>query len=238
MRTATLKLTSILSIVALAACGDARANEASTDELKRDLELATATTLKLATPPVDSALLSAMETKPMRAPEPSTVVRRGAGNRAVQSRTPTVAAEMDTEAAAVDETQVTETVAEAPAPETSEPVAVAPRPAPAGDYGTGIMGGGVGTAGTGTGVVLRGGGVDGDNCDLHRRGRRGGTVVGPVFIPQTAGRPVGTTTGGTRVSGGSMTGGRSPRTETRTTSAAPASTSRPTLGRPGRIGLR
>lgn len=236
MRTATLKLTSILSVVALTACGDARANEASADELKRDLELATATTMKLATPAVDSALLSALETKPMRAPEQSTVVRRGAGSRAVQSRTPTVAAEMDTEAAAVDETEVTETVAEAAAPESREPVAVAPRPAPAGDYGSGIMGGGVGPAGTGTGVVLRGGGVDGDNCDLHRRGRRGGTVVGPIFIPQQTARPTGTI-GGVTVAGGSM-GARSPRTETRTTGAA-APSSRPAIGgRGGRIGLR
>ena len=101
---------------------------------------------------------------------------------------------------------------EAPAPEAiTEPVAVAPRPQPvvvdaggSGDYGDGnggVWGGG------GTGVVIRGGGVHGDNCELHWP-RRGGTVYGgPVFIPQAP------TTGGTvvnlpRPSGRGAAGGR------------------------------
>lgn len=189
----------LLSIaIAITACADANANSAQ-DELKRDLELASATTMKLATPPVDSALLTSMETKPINAPAPARVVKRGAGPRAVASEEPTVEATADEDVAAVEEEEVeTETIAPAPAPEISEPIAVAPRPQPsiiqtggAGDYGVGSGGMGGGTGG----VVIRGGGVDGDNC--RPRGRNGGPIVyrGPVFIPQTV------TPRGTRVVG-------------------------------------
>lgn len=182
---------------AIAACADASANSAQ-DELKRDLELASATTMKLATPQVDSALLTSMETKPISAPAPAPVVKRAAGPRAVASEEPTVEATPDEEVAAVEEEVETETIAPAPAPEISEPVAVAPRPQPAiiqtggaGDYGVGR--GGMG--GGGGGVVIRGGGVDGDNC--RPRGRNGGPIIyrGPVYIPQTV------TPRGTRVAG-------------------------------------
>lgn len=186
------KMTKSLALLAIAAavaaCADASAN-ANQDELKRDLELASATTMKLATPPVDSSLLTSLETKPNNAPAPAPVVKRGAGPRAVQSDAPTVEATPETDIAAVEEEQTeTETIAPAPAPESSEPVAIAPRPQPTiiqtggtGDYGVGNggMGGGRG------GVVVRGGGVDGDNC--RPRGRNGGEIVfrGPVYIPQT-----------------------------------------------------
>lgn len=194
-----MKPLALLSIAtAIAACADASAN-ANQDELNRDLELASATTMKLATPPVDSSLLSSMETKPIAAPAPAPVVKRGAGPRAVASESPTVEANPEEDVAAVEEEQTeTETIAPAPAPESTEPVAVAPRPQPsiiqtggAGDYGVGTGG----TGGSRGGVVLRGGGVDGDNC--RPRGRNGGEVVyrGPVYIPQT------TVRGGTRVGG-------------------------------------
>lgn len=217
MRTTHLKLSlSILTVVATAACGDARANDAAENELKRDLELASATTMKLATPAVDSALLTAMETKPQRAPEQSTVVRRGAGTRAVPSATPTVEAEPELDVAAEGESEVTETVAAAPAPEPiNEPIAVAPRPQPsiiqtggAGDYGVGS--GGMG--GGGGGVVLRGGGVHGDNCQIHTRG--GGIYTrGPVYIPQTTARVP-----ATRNTGSGSMDRRNTRTEARTAS--------------------
>src|SRR5688572_23258879 len=155
--------------------------------------------MKLATPEVDSSLLTSMETKPKNAPAPAPVVKRGAGPRAVQSDAPTVEATMDDDVAAVDEEQTeTETIAPAPAPESSEPVAIAPRPQPsiiqtggAGDYGVGNGGMGSGRGG----VVIRGGGVDGDNC--RPRGRNGGTVVsrGPIYIPSTV-TPRGTRVGG------------------------------------------
>jgi hypothetical protein len=101
------------------------------------------------------------------------------------------------EVAAIEESlEEVETMAEAPSPEISnEPAAVVPRPAPVpvvgageGDYGTGSSGGGGGIIG----VVIRGGGVDGDNCELHRRGRGGVAGRGPIYVP----RPPYPTTGG------------------------------------------
>lgn len=199
MRKMTKPLALLTIAAALAACADASAN-ASQDELKRDLELASATTMKLATPQVDSSLLSAMETKPIASPAPAPVVKRGAGPRAVASDAPTVEATAEEDVAAAEEVEAeTETIAPAPAPESTEPVAVAPRPQPpiiqtggAGDYGvgTGGMGGGDGR------VVIRGGGVDGDNC--RPRGRNGGPIVyrGPIYIPHTTVTPRGTRVAG------------------------------------------
>lgn len=197
MKKITKSLSLLAIATAIAACADASA-DTTQDDLKRDLELASATTMKLATPQVDSSLLATMETKPIAAPAPAPVVKKASrGPRAVESEAPTVTATIDDEVAAVeDEEPVTETIAPAPAPETSEPVAVAPRPQPsiiqaggAGDYG-------VGTGGAGSGggrVVIRGGGVDGDNC--RPRGRHGGDIIyrGPVYTPS------GATPRGTRV---------------------------------------
>jgi hypothetical protein len=189
MRKMTKSLSLLAIATAIAACADASAN-ATQDDLKRDLELASATTMKLATPPVDSSLLTTMETKPIEAPAPAPVVKKASrGPRAVESDAPTVEAAPTEDVAAVDEEQTeTESLAPAPAPENSEPVAVAPRPQPsviqtggAGDYGVGTGGMGSGRGG----VVIRGGGVDGDNC--HPRGRNGGIVIsrGPIYIPST-----------------------------------------------------
>ncbi|MEX2178883.1 MAG: hypothetical protein WD801_09250 [Gemmatimonadaceae bacterium] len=173
-------LATILATIGIAACGDARASAAE-DEFAQDLKLAS-TAVDLAPVRVDSTLLGAMEARPTGAPEPARSVQPSPGNRAVRSNTPTVRAEPATDIATVGEADLVETVAEAPA--TMEPVAVAPRPTVpvivqtggAGDYGGadgGILGGG-----DRGGVVIRGGGVDGDNCEFHRRGRRG-----PVYVP-------------------------------------------------------
>src|SRR5688572_9333832 len=136
---------------AIAACADANANTTQ-DELKRDLELASAMTMKIASPQVDSSLLTSMETKPINAPAPAAVVKRAQGPRAVQSEEPTVMATPETYVPAVEEEEVeSESIAPAHAPLCSEPVADAPRSQPsiiqtggAGDYGvgTGGMGGG------------------------------------------------------------------------------------------------
>lgn len=191
-----LSLATLALAAAVSACTDARATDADAD-LQRDLALAS-TTVSLAAPRVDSALLSSLETKPQGAPEKAPVLKKAEGPRAVRSRTPTVqAAPVDELAAAESEEEVVEVMAEAPAPEEiTEPVAVAPRPQPvvvdaggSGDYGDGNGG----VWGGGTGVVIRGGGVHGDNCELHYP-RRGGVYRGPVFIPQAP-----TTAGGTVV---------------------------------------
>jgi hypothetical protein len=184
-----------LSLAAgIAACGEGRATDtAKQEDFKRDLQLASSSTMDLAGPKVDPALLASLETKPQGAPEAALTVKKGAGNRAVRSNTPTVRATPETDVAAVDESaEVVEMVTDAPVPEPSnEPVAIAPRPTPvviqsgggAGDYGTSGNGGGVFGGGGGIGgVVIRGGGVDGDRCEIHNGGR-GRTSRGPVYIP-------------------------------------------------------
>lgn len=232
--------------VVVSACRDASAtSDLARDELKRDLDMAATATINLAAPPVDSSLLT-LEGRPQASPVTSPVVRRGAGSRAVRAQNPTVRAEAQLDLAAVDESEVLETVAEAPAPEITEPVAVAPRPTAvvipvgSGDYGSGggIFGGGSG------GVVIRGGGVDGDNCELHRRGRTGS---GPVYrIPRSTGNNIPNTAGSlpprTGVTiGGGLGGARrstigASRTSVTTSSVQRSSGvgSRPTLGRRGR----
>src|SRR5688572_4098463 len=95
MRTSVKVTLAALALIgvagAIAACSDAQAGEsAGTTELQRDLELASAATLALAGRAVDSANLSQLETKPASAPEKATVVKKGAGPRAVRSKTPTV----------------------------------------------------------------------------------------------------------------------------------------------------
>ncbi len=197
MRTIMKFPIAVFAVAAITACGDSRGTDAAQDDLRRDLELASSTTMNLAAPTVDSSLLNAMETTPASAPAPAIVVRRAPGPRSVRSQTPTVRATPAVDVAALDEVDEVKSESEAPAPEeVTEPVAVAPRPAPpAGDYGTGINGGGAGVYGGGggvygggTGVVIRGGGVDGDNCELHRRRPGspvyGGGYGGPVFIPR------------------------------------------------------
>lgn len=194
MRTSMKLSIAALSLVAgIAACGDRGGTDtAKQEDFKRDLQLASSSTMDLAGPKVDPALLSSLETKPQGAPQAALTVKKGAGNRAVHSHNPTVRATPETDVAAVDESsQQVETVTTAPVPEPSnEPVAVAPRPIPvviqsggnAGDYGTSGNGGGVLGGGGGIGgVVIRGGGVDGDHCEIHNG--RPGTRRGPVYVP-------------------------------------------------------
>jgi len=204
MRTTTVLATAMLALGA-AACTSSPAKTAKNDAFSADLKLASATTMDLAAPKVNPALLTALETAPRRAPEPAPTLKKGDGEHAVHSEAPTVEAAPEPTPAAVEETEpVATAVAPAPAPEPiNEPVAVAPRPTPpaslpaagtgAGDYGTGggVFGGGIG-------VVIRGGGVDGDHCEIRpRRGgvMRGPVMRGPVYVP----RPVVPTTRGTTV---------------------------------------
>jgi hypothetical protein len=234
-------LTMLLTAGAIVACGDARATESA--DLARDLELASAATLDLAGRGVDSANLASLETKPKAAPQPARVVRRGAGNRAVASRTPTVRATPDA-TADLEEVGEVQTLATGPAPDLSEPVAVAPIPrpvslpgsGPAGDYGSGggIFGGGSGRGGSGGGIVIRGGGVDGDNCELHRRPR--GTTRGPVYVPVPVSSPAPTVSRPARGGGGIGMAPRpavSRRPEPAGSSSRPSAPARPTTTRRG-----
>lgn len=200
MRT-PMKLATLVLVAGTAACAPGRkADTAGTDDFQRDLQLAAATNMDVATPPVSAALLTTLETVPRATPEPAPTIKKAPeGDHAVHAEAPTVEATPVPEVAAVEETTpVVETVAPAPVPEPiTEPVAVAPRPQPvalpAGGVGSGDYGGGGGVLGGGIGVVIRGGGVHGDRCEIHTR--RGGVYRGPIFVP----RPGAPTTGGTSV---------------------------------------
>ena len=176
----------------LAACGkNATSNRGLSDDLKRDLQLASSTDLGLASQQATKqyALTEIGQTS---APAPATAAKRGAGPKAVKSKTPTVkAAPEPTITTETTEPQV-EVASQAPAP-TAEPVPepsapAVPRPSPvdpnAGGAGSrGQSGGGVGPGqsdGGGSiigaifGAVIRGGVVDGDHCDPRTDGRHRG----------------------------------------------------------------
>ena len=194
-----LSISAFVLAAGVSACAGKNATDlANQDDFKRDLQLASST-VSLTTPKVDPSLLT-LETKPQGAPLTASVVKKGAGTRAVRSKTPTVKAAPQTDVAASDESSSqVDVLAEAPAPEVSEPVAVAPRPSPvpviqtsgdgSGDYGTSGNGGGIFGPGGGIGgVVIRGGGVDGDHCEIHgaRRPRNtGGVYMPPSRMPGT-----------------------------------------------------
>ena len=82
-----------LTAMALAACGKASApsDGAMSDDLKRDLQLASAASLDLASKQ-GAAAYPLTEVRANSAPAPTTVLKRGAGPKAVRSRTPTVKA--------------------------------------------------------------------------------------------------------------------------------------------------
>lgn len=182
---ASLAVVAIAGVVA--ACSDAGATESRDPELQRDLELASATTMNLALPPVDSAILTSLEVPPLSATERARVARPGSERRAPRGSPGTGASDAARSPGAGED--AAEEVAQSTVPETSEPAAVLPlpTPAPAGgvaeDYGTGggIFGDGSDRGRGGVGVVIRGGGVDGDNCELHRRRPR--PARGPIYVP-------------------------------------------------------
>lgn len=182
-----------LSAVVLAACGKngASPNRAMNDDLKRDLQLASSSGLDLASQQAAKGF-ALTEIAQTSAPSPALTVRKGAGPKAVKSKTPTVKAAPDASIDSKAEEPTVEVMAPAPSPTTEptpDPTAPAvPRPSPtpidpnggegargrngggpnpgAGDGGGSILGGILG-------AILRGGVVDGDHCDPRTEGRHG-----------------------------------------------------------------
>ena len=182
-----------LSAVVLAACGKngASPNRAMNDDLKRDLQLASSSGLDLASQQAAKGF-ALTEIAQTSAPSPAPTVRKGAGAKAVKSKTPTVKAAPDASIDSKAEEPTVEVMAPAPSPTTEptpDPTAPAvPRPSPtpidpnggegargrngggpnpgAGDGGGSILGGILG-------AILRGGVVDGDHCDPRTEGRHG-----------------------------------------------------------------
>jgi hypothetical protein len=161
------------------------------DDLKRDLQLASSSSLDLASQQASKSF-ALTEIGGSTAPATATVLRKGAGPKAVRSKAPTVKAAPTPTPVLNAEEPTTEVAVTAPSPTTAPvPDATAPavpRPSPtpvdpnggegahgqngggpnqgAGDGGGSILGGIFG-------AIIRGGAVDGDHCD-PRGARRGG----------------------------------------------------------------
>ncbi|MDQ3949994.1 MAG: hypothetical protein M3282_06585 [Gemmatimonadota bacterium] len=174
----------------------------SDGDLQRDLKLASSTTLELAPLGQPLATVSSIEAPPAATPERSVRPKRSSsGPRAVRSRARVVRAAPEPEVAeSTEESQTTEVAELAGASAEATTVAPAeggvalPRPTaiPVSYPGTGE---GDGSRGTdtdggwgGIGTVIRGGGVDGDHCQIHGRG---GRIYGPPIYRQPRGISLG-----------------------------------------------
>lgn len=195
---------SVLPVAAFAlACGRGTSNDqaaALTDDLKQDLQAASASSVELASTARDyqpTRFVSAIESPKASAPvrrriKPRPVAKPKAANEPEIARAPDPAPENKVEVAEPEPSVETP----APAIDTPTQVAVTPRPTPVGsapaptDAGSGGVGGGsrggglggIGEAiGTVIGVVIIRGGAGGvDHCD-PRPGRR--PPNGPVAFP-------------------------------------------------------
>lgn len=178
------------------------ANPTATDDFAKELERADAAGIQLAQEQA-SRQFPISETVPESKPEPKTVTKRApSGTRAVRSKTPTVKAAPEAVASdVVEEIPDLTVVAQSTGPsqtEASVPSMPSPSPAtspaPAQDQGPILRGGsgaGAGETGGGSGIgtaigvifgsVIRGGAVDGDNCELHRRRPTNTAVQRPVY---------------------------------------------------------
>ena len=193
------------AVAALACKGEPRARAAMSDDLKRDLKLASATqNLRISPDEVAPKSQQELAVKPKKAPE---------GPRVIRSERPTVKASAAPVEAAEIKTDIpqVQVMAQAPAPSetpasdapplarpssisaTSGYPGAQPIPSSAGSGGAGGILGGI------FGAVIRGGGIgDDDHCDPRpsRRPRAGSPVGGDVY--------------GVPVLPGGMGGGRAP----------------------------
>jgi hypothetical protein len=190
VRTSHLLAVALPIAIAAVSCGRSDRVAANGDvDLQRDLKLAATTTMDLAGPKVNPANFDKLETAPETAPQRSKHLEKGAGSKAIASRTPDLKAIQLPQVAATDNVPQTQTVALAPSPiPTTDPVATVPQatrvPQTTGATGAGTNGGvdrgGVfGGMGPVIGVVIRGGGVDGDHCEPHGRGGAPGVYLPP-----------------------------------------------------------
>lgn len=196
-----VKLTGIAGALAVAACSG---KTGSNDEFQKDLARASAAseiTLPAAQPATQ--VVSSIERTTPPAPRRVAQSQRVAKHKPAPTRTP---APVEVQHADVSEDVEVAPTNPAPAP-VQEATLPSPRPQPVastgGSVGDGDIGRGRGDIGTGIGtvigVVLRGGVVDGDDCDPRSEGRnrgRGATIAVNNRIPI-----IGTFPGSGRITG-------------------------------------
>lgn len=203
-----MRLAGVAGVLTLAACGGS--NSAMQDDLRKDLELAsTASEITLSASQPAAQVVSAIERTAPPAPRRVSQSQRVPKHRAAPRAVP-APVEVETQSDAVPDVE----------PQLSEPATVPsevapipsqrPRPVASAGGGAGDDGLGTGRGGIGGGmggiitVVLRGGIVDGDECDPRTDGRGRGRVHTAVNdrIPV-----VGTFPGSGRIGGTSATVG-------------------------------
>ncbi len=216
-----VSLAGMAGALALAACSG---KSSTNDDFKKDLERAsTASEITLPTGQPAQQVVSSIERTTPPAPRRVAQSQRIAKHKPAPTRTPA-----PVEAQNADVSSEVETAPAEPAPRPVEQATLpSPRPQPVASAGTGggdgSMGRGRGDIGSGIGtvigVVLRGGVVDGDDCDPRSEGRgRGGIAINnrlPVGIGTFPGSGrIGTAVGGAVLGGiinGRIGGGRGRR---------------------------
>ena len=213
-----VSLAGVAGALALAACSG---KSSTSDDFKKDLERAsTASEITLPTAQPAQQVVSSIERTTPPAPRRVANSQRVAKHKPAPTRTP---APVEAQNADVSDEVETAPVEPAPAP-VQEATLPSPRPQPVAQTGNGggdgSMGRGRGDIGTGIGtiigVVLRGGVVDGDDCDPRSEGRgRGGISINNRIPVGTGTFPgsgrIGTAVGGAVLGGiinGRMGGGR------------------------------
>jgi hypothetical protein len=215
-----VSLAAIGGALALAACSG---KSTTNDDFKKDLERASsASEITLPTGQPAQQVVSSIERTTPPAPRRVAQSQRVAKHKPAPTRTP---APVEAQNADVSNEVETAPAEPAPAPVQEAPLP-SPRPQPVAQTGTGggdgSMGRGRGDIGTGIGtvigVVLRGGVVDGDDCDPRSDGRgRGGIAINnriPVIGTFPGSGRIGSAIGGAVLGGvinSTMGGGRGRR---------------------------
>lgn len=199
-----VSLAGIAGALALAACSGK--SSSTSDDFKKDLERAsTASEITLPSGQPAQQVVSSIERTTPPAPRRVAQSQRVAKHKPAPTRTPA-----PVEAEQADVSSEVETAPAEPAPQPVEQATLpSQRPQPVASTGTGggdgSMGRGRGDIGTGIGtvigVILRGGVVDGDDCDPRSEGRGRGGIAINNRIPV-----IGTFPGSGRI-GGAVLGG-------------------------------
>jgi hypothetical protein len=206
----SIRLAGVAGALVFAAACSGKDKSSMSDDFKKDLERAsTASEITLPSAQPAQQVVSDIERTTPPAPRRVAQSQRVAKHKPAPTHTPAPVEVQQGDVSTQVETAPTEP---APAPVTQDPLpSQRPQPVASTGAGTGDAGQGRGHGGIGIGdvigVILRGGIVDGDDCDPRTEGRgRGGISINTRFPPIG----VGTFPGSGRIGGG-FPGGRGGR---------------------------